>query len=288
MTGSDSGETALASARDYGDVLAIVEDPQDFRVSGRSWNRVASTNAAAAIAGMAPAAMPALLAVPLVVLAFRATQQSTRPTPPVALIAMQDAARLVQQDMLVFPQGGPSVGQVYGRHPLRRRDYLPYASFHRLVLQEKAIEAARYLLSLGARDVEITCHQTNGSGAKAESGVLAPNLDDVSLTMGFARDASGRLSIRISGAGRKSRMPAGLLWPSQDPMFKLARDAAQAGADEFHFGLHAEQSGSVNAQAALKLQKDLRLGLGGEYKRWEDLIFTVDATFDGPRTSAEA
>lgn len=109
--------------------------------------------------------------------------------------------------------------------------------------------------------------------------MMAPNLDDVSLTMGFARDDSGKLSIRITGAGKRSRTPADLSWPGQDPMFKLARDAAQAGAGEFHFGLRAEQSGSVNAEAALKIQKELRLGLGGEYKRWEDLTFTVDASF---------
>ena len=38
----------------------------------------------------------------------------------------------------------------------------------------------------------------------------------------------------------------------------------------------------------MKFQKDLHLGLGGEYKRWEDLGFTVDATFGESRGSAGA
>jgi hypothetical protein len=97
--------------------------------------------------------------------------------------------------------------------------------------------------------------------------------------MGFGRDDTGKLGIRITGAGKRSRPPADLIWPSRDAMFRLARDAAHAGAATFHFGLRAEQSGSVNAQAAAKFQKDLHLGLGGEYKRWEDLSFTVDAAF---------
>lgn len=46
-------------------------------------------------------------------------------------------------------------------------------------------------------------------------------------------------------------------------MFELANDAALAGAATFHFGLTTELSGSVNAQAAVRLQDDLRLGLWG-------------------------
>jgi hypothetical protein len=72
-----------------------------------------------------------------------------------------------------------------------------------------------------------------------------------------------------------------LIWPVADPMFKLARDAARARAATFHFRIKAEQSSSVNAEAAVGFQKDLNLGLGGEYKRWEDLRFTVNASFKG-------
>ncbi len=109
---------------------------------------------------------------------------------------------------LVFPSGGPTVGQVYGKHPLRPRDYLPYASYHRLVLHEKSIEAARYLLSLGARDVAIKCEQERGKQAKAEAGIVLPDAGDVSLGMGFGRDDSGNLAIRVTGAGKRRRTPA--------------------------------------------------------------------------------
>ena len=153
-------------------------------------------------------------------------------------------------------------------------------------MHEKSVEAARYLLSLGARDVEITCHQSKDKEVIAEAGLVMPNLEDVSLSMGFGRDDTGKLAIRITGAGQRRRVPDDLIWPSRDPMFKLAHDAAQAGAKTFHFGLKAGDSGSVNARAAVKMQKDLHLGLGGEYKRWEDLGFTVDATFVESRGSA--
>ena len=286
MAQVENSETIRLDSGDLGDVLAIVEKPKEFRVPERAWKHEGIVDAAVAAAGFAPS-VPVLLAVPLVVLAAR-TAQNRDPgrAPHVALMALGDAKSLVERDLLFFPNGGPSVGQVYGRHPLRRRDYLPYASFHQLVLHEKSIEAARYLLSLGARDVEITCHRSTGKEAKAEAGVMSPTIDDVSLTMGFGRDDTGKLAIRITGAGRRRRVPDDLIWPHRDPMFKLAHAAAQAGAGTFHFGLKAGESGSVNARAAVKFQKELNLSLGGEYKRWEDLGFTVDATFGESQSSA--
>lgn len=92
------------------------------------------------------------------------------------------------QCLLFFPDGGPAIGQVYGRHPVRRTDYLPFASLHRAVLREKAIKAARYLSSLGPKDVEITCRQVTGKSGKGEAGITAPDMADISLTMGFGRD----------------------------------------------------------------------------------------------------
>lgn len=278
----DDGHTVNLDDWDLGDVIALVEKPKAFDVPERARKQAGIVEVVEVAASLAAPAMPVLLTVPLVVLALRGAQRASQAQPAhVALMAIDDAKKLINRDLLFFPHGGPAVGQVYGRHPLRRRDYLPYAGYHRIVLHEKSVEAARYLLSLGARDVEITCHQAKGKNAKAEAGILTPNMDDISLTMGFGRDDNGHLAIRITGAGKRRRVPEDLIWPSQDAMFKLAHDAAQSGAETFHFGLKAEQSGSVNAQAAVKLQKDLRLGLGGEYKRWEDLNFTVDAKF-GP------
>lgn len=279
----EAGQTVDLDEWDFGDVLAVVEKPKSFDGQEGAKKTSSVIDAAEVVANFAAPAMPALHLVPLVVLALRTSQRSKSATPEhVALIAVEDAKRLMSQSLLSFPDGGPAVGQVYGRHPLRRRDYLPYANYHRLVLHEKSIEAARYLLSLGARDVEITCQQSARSAAKGEAGVKAPSVEDVSLTMGFGRDNNGQLAIRITGAGKRRRVPEDLIWPGRDPMFKLARDTAQAGAQTFHFGLKTEQSGSVNARAAVTLEKELRLGLGGEYKRWEDLSLTVDATFGSP------
>lgn len=285
MTTVDDDQTLSLQNWDLGDPLAIVESPTDFPVPERSWTREGLVDAAVIAANLAGAAMPVLGAVPLVVLAVKMGQHPSPDRPPhVALMALQDARKLVERDLLFFPNGGPAAGQVYGRHPLRRRDYLPFASYHRLVLHEKAIEVARYLLSLGARDVEITCDQSTGKEAKADAGILTPSVDDISLTMGFGRDKTGKLAIRITGAGKRRRVPADLIWPGRDAMFKLAYDTAHAGAETFHFGLQAAESGSVNARAAVKFQKELHLGLGGEYKRWEDLSFTVDAAFGEHRT----
>lgn len=265
---------------DHGDVLAVVEKLDAEGLGDRTRKQAGVVDAVEVMATVAAPAVPVLWTVPLLVLAYKASQRGSSARPAhVALIALSDARELMGRDLLSFPDGGPAVGQVYGRHPVRRTDYLPFASFHRSVLHEKAIEAARYLLSLGARDVEITCRQARGKTGKGEGGITAPDMADVSLTMGFGRNDEGQLAIRVTGAGKRRRVSSDLIWPERDPMFKLANDAALAGAETFHFGLKTEQSGSVNAQAAVRLQDDLRLGLGGDYKRWEDLSLTVDATF---------
>ncbi|WP_456881898.1 hypothetical protein [Geodermatophilus sp. SYSU D00779] len=272
---------------DLGDVLAIVERPDAFLEEDRSSSAaylvkttVKATVSATMSSKMSPtmsAAAGALVVVPLVLLMVKG-RRTEAPPPHAALMSVEDARRLVQRDLLFFPEGGPSVGHVYARHPLRRRDYVSYAGFHRFLLNEKSVEAARYLLSLGARDIEITWRESIGKSAKAEGGIGLPDAEDVSLTMGFGRDDTGKLAIRITGAGKARPVLDDLIWPDRDPMFKLMRTSADAGAEEFHVGIKTERSASVNASAAVKL-RDLGFSLGGEYKRYEDLAFTVDATF---------
>ncbi|CCH89529.1 protein of unknown function [Modestobacter italicus] len=269
MTNAPRGQMVDLDGWDFGDVVAVVDQPEAFPAPEPTWQKVAVE---AFVAGLS-----AGFVVPLVSLAWKGLR-SGGSSPHVALIALEDARQLMKRDLLFFPESGPNVGDVYARHPLRRRDYMPYAGFHRLVLNEKSIEATRYLLSLGARDVEITWRESIGKAAKAEGGIGLPNVEDVSLTMGLGRDDSGKLAIRIAGAGKAKPLLDDLIWPDRDPMFKLMRTAADAGAEQFHFGIKTEQSTSVNAGAALQLQ-DLGFSLGGEYKRWEDLAFTVDATF---------
>ena len=49
--------------------------------------------------------------------------------------------------------------------------------------------------------------------------------------MGFGRDDTGKLAIRITGAGKTKPQVPDLIWPARDPMFRLIRTTADAGAD---------------------------------------------------------
>lgn len=75
-----------------------------------------------------------------------------------------------------------------------------------------------------------------------------------------------------------------MIWPDKDRLFKLARDSATAGAETFRFEIKTDQSRAVNASFGAKL-KGLGLELGGEYKRWEDLTFSVEARFASRTTN---
>lgn len=196
-------------------------------------------------------------------------------------MTVADARRLAAADLLFFPEGGPTPGAVYARHPLRRRDYLPFASYHRLILTEKAIEFARHLLAHGASDIAISwsekppAHTVKG---RINSVLPTPSAADVQGAIGFTMSQDGAFVIRIGGGGRGTTVPEGLVWPYKDKLFQLAAESAFAGARDLHFSVSSGTQRGVNAEAAVKL-KGVGLDLGGEYKRWEDVHFTLDAKF---------
>src|SRR3954468_23224634 len=101
----DDGSTHLAG--DLGDVLAIVERPEAFRVPERSWKHEAIFEVAADAARFSPALGIAAGGAALVLLAVRGAQQAGAARKPhVLLMAVGDARALVARDTLFFPHGG--------------------------------------------------------------------------------------------------------------------------------------------------------------------------------------
>ncbi|MFS0704459.1 hypothetical protein AB6N23_08055 [Cellulomonas sp. 179-A 9B4 NHS] len=155
----------VAPGDDLGEVLAIVPDVDRFTPAARGWRKT-TVSAATISFWNVPAATTAVVAAP---------PRRRKDSPEVLLVGFGDAQRLVGTGGLYFPAGGPVVNQVYARHPLRRRDYLPYAAFHREILHERSIEMARYLLSLGARDVTIAWQGSVGKRARGRLGGEGPD-----------------------------------------------------------------------------------------------------------------
>jgi hypothetical protein len=170
----------------FGDVVAVVDDPHSLPAQAKRLQDYAKSVVQSMV-------LPALgvpgLAVELVLLVARHTQAEGA-RPHVALLSRDDAMQLVERDLLFFPEGEPIAGEVYARHPLRRRDYWPFADFHRLLLHEKSVEVARYLLALGAADITIRCKNGAGIEGNANVKLQTPTTADISAGMGFALDAS--------------------------------------------------------------------------------------------------
>jgi hypothetical protein len=263
-----AGSHVDPSQWNLGELLAFVpERVEDFRPGDRRWRKV-----------MVDSASPASgAASPLSVVMAALSSVGKKSDPEVSLLSIASARDLQSKGLLFFPNGGPSPHQLYARHPLRLRDYIPYAAYHREIVHERSIEMARYLLSLGATEVRIAWQQQIGKGSKIRASLDTPTPDEVAAELGMARDRGGDLSIQIFGSGKNPPQPTDLIWPRADPVFKLAHDAATGTT--FHFGMKGRQSSSVSAEAGARLEKQLGFHLGGEYKRWEDLTFTVDASF---------
>lgn len=262
---------------DLGELIAVVDDE---KVESQP-DPQALANVLGAVFGVLPLSAVVVGAAGLgavSVWSWRRRRDSTE-TSSIVRIPRSDIRRLVSGGELQFPLGEPVVGQVYVRHPVRSGSYWPFAEFHQLLVQEKTFEIARYLIALGAGDINVECKINVGKSSSGETVFRTPTPADVSASLGFAQGVNGALSISITGPGNESDIPGDLVWPNNDPLFKLARESASAGVKTFKVGMATNQTNSVNAEVAATIPK-FGLSAGGTYKRWEDLTFVVQARFE--------
>src|SRR4051794_40240961 len=76
------------------------------------------------------------------------------------------AVRRADLHGLLFPPGHPRRKVVYVGHPFLKQQYIPLASFHRVLFEQKVIEAMELLAGLGATSIQL--EQTAGSKATEE------------------------------------------------------------------------------------------------------------------------
>jgi hypothetical protein len=75
------------------------------------------------------------------------------------------------RDVLEFPPGHPIAEHVYVGHPLLPKHYLPLASFHRILFEEKVNELVNLLASLGATRVRVLHSTGYRRSGEAEAAI---------------------------------------------------------------------------------------------------------------------
>lgn len=101
---------------------------------------------------------------------FRKFDQRTKETLVMLASDLKDYnARLAEADRLHFPVGHPVDGQIYVQHPYQPNTYFDLDTFHATMLERKHSELMRVLQALGAKRVECSLENTEGSRKKQAS-----------------------------------------------------------------------------------------------------------------------
>jgi hypothetical protein len=180
---------------------------------------------------------------------------------------------------LELPLGLPELDHAYARHPKLPERYLPVASFHRYLFEEKQLELVTLLLALGAREIRVGRHE----GYDARAG----------LTLGAAKVAKGELKAGLHAAtdrelrfaGRYEprsapHVPDGLLWYSGEPLWRaLARQRLDQGLVRAQVTLRYSDSFGVDLGLKGTLTKHFGVKLGAEFEEMKASVLELEVDF---------
>jgi hypothetical protein len=189
-----------------------------------------------------------------------------------------DAAERV----LSFPPGHPLYDTVYAGHPLIPTVYVPVASFHRWLFEEKFNELLTLLWSLGASNVAISHVRGYRDAFEAKAGLSLPAGLPVELSAGGKREQSqsseAMLHARFTPQGAP-HLPKSPVWFGHEPTWKsIAEARLTAGLREINVELRYDDDYGVSLNLVAKLH-DFGFKLGGDFERHERTAWKFHGTF---------
>lgn len=202
------------------------------------------------------------------------------PTPAsVGAVRLEDLNPLVRTKHIYFDSGHPRMGLAYARYPADEARFVAVRDFHRTVIYEKHVEAIELLLALGAVDIEVLWRVFRGSELEGAIDVNAEDLVRLGVSTGATSTELNTWYSEIQGADgrREDRLPD-LKWLELEPSFRATVAAADHRAQSFLFSVSSDDTTVVSAALVTALKR-LDFDLGGEYKRWDNVICTIRVHF---------
>lgn len=201
--------------------------------------------------------------------------RSRRPPVGTLLLPPVIASKLFQ-----FPPGHPVLDHAYAAHPIVTDQYLPVASFHPKLFEQRVSELMTLFAALGSHQTRITCREGSFSagGIRLESTVLkAPGAATAESRTGSERLAHFEETYRPTGI---PAIPSDLVWfPHEDSWKQLARRRLEFGAKSISVMLEHREEFGVNASVLLGFEK-LGVKLGGAYAKFETTRWEFDGRFE--------
>jgi len=184
---------------------------------------------------------------------------------------------------LLFPPGHPRRKVVYVGHPFLKQQYMPFASFHRALFEQKVIEAMELLAGLGATSIKI--RQVAGTEASASiAASLGVPLQGATVDMGSEigkrRSESGEILASATLAPTHApRVPEGLIWYPHERFWQgVTRMCLENGLESYSLEVNYEEDYGINAKVSAKLQK-IGFDIGGSYSNIESTKWVMQGEF---------
>lgn len=194
-----------------------------------------------------------------------------------------EAVRRADVQGLLFPPGHPRRKIVYVGHPFLKQQYVPLASFHKVLFEQKVIEAMELLAALGATSLAVSQAVGTESSAKLAASVGVP-VQGAAVNVGIdgGRRQADQGSVLISATflpRRPPYQPDGLIWYPHEEFWKsMTKLRLNNGLDTYRLEVNYEEDFGVNAQVSAKIQ-GVGLELGGEFKTLTSTKWVMSGTF---------
>ena len=186
-----------------------------------------------------------------------------------------------QASTLQLPIGHPRIGVIYVCDPADPRRYWPAAEFHRRVFEHKFAEAARLLMALGARSMQVRSER--GWRGEMAAGMLAP-IRRVLTGSGRASATAERSSEMLLEASLEPtgdpEIPRGLVWYSHEPSWQMvAEGRMHRGLTDFALKVESSDDYGINADFEVKARRMKLLQLGGEFTAHKATTWVIEGQF---------
>lgn len=183
---------------------------------------------------------------------------------------------------LTFSEGPFELGGVYSAHPMQHERYLPAASFHRRILEERTRETETFLLTCcGASKVEMTVYHGDGLEFVANASYEErPNTGSGKLNAKRVEGTNRHAIIEAPGRTAPGPLiPSEWIWFEAEPEWQeIHRQRRDAAITSYIVTTVVKDDRSVDFKALAKLPG---VKLDGDFavKRHDKTVVTWNVSF---------
>lgn len=201
---------------------------------------------------------------------------SSRPSlPPGSLVVATPSAAAGFK----FPPGHPVMKAAYVLHPLSKDRYIPAASFHRALFEEKVSELITLLAALGATRVRVIARQGYNSLGGIKIGISTPKGDLQAGEKNWNKNTSYAVFEERFTSKTSAKVPSKLMWFEHEPTWKhIAERRRKYKTLTFQAELRYEDSYGVdrNLKAGLK---GLGIEFGNDFTDFQTTVWEFEGEF---------